>query len=178
MILVISILYTASFIIGAFYTFPLVHNNWTQTLNKNDENKIFQLLQNMKDDENCFYCIRTYSKKEDIDEMIANQQRLIQHNDALKVVRILLNWLSIINTLVAIIVFGGPVLIICAMIISATLIFASLFINNSMYMIYFESSVIVASVVVWIKSDYCLFITILCKFIHNQSLQDNINMNI
>lgn len=89
MIFVISILNIVSFIIGGFYSFPLVHISQTSTLN---ENKIFQLLENIKNDEsNCFYCIRTYSTKKDIDEIIANQQRLIQHNDVLKVVRILLN---------------------------------------------------------------------------------------
>ena len=127
-----------------------------------DDFNLYQILLNISNDQDyCFHCIQQHFDRDHLRTHIAQQNTHQQRDQALKRIRFFFNIVVITNCVVVFIIFGGPKLITFLSIFSSSLIFGSIYVDNVINAVYFESSVMFMGVVVLFKSLYVILIQII-----------------
>jgi hypothetical protein len=158
--MVLTILYVVLFTLSGFYSWPIVNDSETAAATKSEENEILILLEKIQSEQNiCYHCINQYSTQNDVNRMIQNQRRFYTREENLKKLRLLFNFISIINTLVIFIIYGGLVVLNILLIFHSVGTFIFIYIDNS-YLIIVEYLLILFSLIIFLKTLYILFIDI------------------
>ncbi|CAF2876759.1 unnamed protein product [Rotaria sp. Silwood2] len=128
--------------------FQDVHYELYQNTTKDTENLLMNML---NDTQYCGHCIHKYSSNKKI-ELMTNLERMrTKQENILKVTKTTFNILSVINVITTFVIFGGPKSITIATLINTLMVFLSLYVSTSL-VIYFESFIIILSVVTYVKS--------------------------
>ncbi len=98
--------------------------------------------------------ISTFEK---LGALIINQELKEESEKAFDKLKFVFNCLIIYDMIVVFTVFGGPKLINFVTLFSSILICASIFISNN-YVVYFEYSVVIMSVLIMVKCIYILVV--------------------
>jgi hypothetical protein len=94
---------------------------------------------------------------EKLGALIINQELKEEAEKAFDKLKFVFNCLIIYDMIVVFTVFGGPKLINFVTLFSSILICASIFISNN-YVVYFEYSVVIMSVLIMVKCIYILVV--------------------
>lgn len=144
-----------------FYSYPLVmgrHNVY----NDYGDKQLHQMLLNLTTDNTyCFHCIQYHIGTEELKSFIENKSILREQNENLKTVRTLLNTLSIVTSTLTFIIFGGPKLIFFISSCSSSLILVSIYMENISHVVIFETSVVLLSLIVFLKLIYVILFAII-----------------
>ena len=132
-----------------------------ETSNTIHDLKLNAVLVNISKDENaCYHCVKSHIGFEHLRTLIEQQQTHRKRDEVLKGIRMLFNILSITNTIVVFLVFGGPKLISFVTLVSSICIFGSIYVEKVADAVLFESAVILVSVVVVLKGVYVIMVEI------------------
>lgn len=124
-----------------------------------DDLKLNTILVNLSNDENtCFHCVQSHIGFYHLRKLIEQQQIRRERNEAFKGIRMLLNILSITNTIVTLLVYGGPKLIFLVTLFSSIGIFGSIYVEKVSHAVLFESAVVLVSAITLLKSLYVLMV--------------------
>lgn len=155
----ILIIYLVSFIACSIHSYPILiakeqeENPFYSIGNK----KLIQILKNVSIDENfCFHCTQRHIGLSTLHSLIDKQQSYRAREEQLRTTRSMLNILSMINLLVIAFIFGGPKLISLISFLSSCSIFVSVIVEKLRDVVIFESSIILVSVVVLMKTFYVI----------------------
>jgi hypothetical protein len=105
----------------------------------------------------CYHCLMNISTFEKLEALIINQELKEESEKAFDKLKFVFNCLTIYDMIVVFVIFGGPKLINFVTLFSSILICTSTFISNN-YVVYFEYSVLITSVLIMIKCIYILVI--------------------
>jgi len=165
--MLIALLYFILFWLTGFYSWPIVHYNETLTVAGNEENKTLTLLDKIKSDEHtCHYCTKKYTTQNDIQQMIKKQQRFRDRDPDFKNLRVLFNFISIINLIMIFFIYGEPIMANTLLIFHSIGVF--IFINtNNPYAIIVEYLLILLSMIIFMK----IFLDLVMSIVENHTNQ-------
>lgn len=122
----------------------------------NDE-KLEELVQKIGADERwCFHCAERYLN--DVKVLSNNQRDCKMRAKLLKHSQLWFKLLSILNSIVAFVVFGGPALISLVSLSSSVLVFASTCVENRSGSFFVELCVAITTAITFLKSLYVLLV--------------------
>ena len=148
--------YMCLFVLCAYHSFPLLNNGGKTYSNMGDE-KFFLLLSDIAEDTySCQDCIQYHIGTEALKSFLEKQSLFIEEKKRVKVIRTILNILSISNSLITFMVLGGSEIITFISCCSTFSIVASIFVENVIHVVLLEVSVCVVSSVLLFKCCYLI----------------------
>ena len=134
--------------------------------NEIDDLKLNEIVANMSNDESyCFHCIERHVGFPRLKTLVEKQRIQRERDRSLKHVRTLFNSLSIVNSVIVFLLFGGPRSISFISLVSSFCIFGSIFVEKPTDAVVFESLVILISAIVIFKTFYVIMVQIIRQII-------------
>ena len=153
MLMVLSVIYLCLFVVCGSNATLLIVAVKEEASSQIDDLELNMILKNISNDKHfCFHCIQRHVGFDRLEKLVANQDVHREKNEALKRTRSLFDILSIFNSVVVFVAFGGPKSICLVSLFSSLSILASLYVEKVSDAILFESSVLLMSVVVYLKT--------------------------
>ena len=129
-----------------------------ETDTASDDLKLNAILTNISSDDNyCFHCIERRIGFARLKTLVKDQRLERKRDVSLRRVRTLFNTLSIVNSIVVFLIFGGPKSISSMSLFSLLSIFGSIYVERATHTVLFESVVILVSAVVVFQTSYVIF---------------------
>ncbi|CAF3375743.1 unnamed protein product, partial [Rotaria sp. Silwood2] len=138
---------------------PFYDRNNSETIfDESNQAKQQQFLVISKDHHNCFYCVNNFTTFQEITDSLEIEKKNLKILNELQYIRCLFNILNMVNLIVIFTVYGGPKFITAMTLAATSLIFGSIYIQSQVYMLLFDSSIIVLSLAVVFKCVHTLII--------------------
>ena len=162
LIMVLVVAYGCLLILCTYQSSLLFIVTKKEDFNRIEEQKLYDILGNMsKDQHHCFHCIEQHGGSTSLQELIRQQETYAERDEILRSIRTVFNILSMINSIVVLVIFGGPKLISFLMLFSCLCVFGSIYVRNVHDAILFESAVICSSLIILLKSVYVIIVEII-----------------
>lgn len=127
------------------------------TYHEQTETTIKQLLINIQKDEyKCYHCVSTYTTFEKLRELLDEQEKNITYLNELKNVRIWFNVVNMSNIVIVFFIFGGSKIITLTTMISGSLVFATLHVEEKKLQLIYDSTIMLMFSIVVGKCVYTL----------------------
>ncbi|CAF1411542.1 unnamed protein product [Rotaria sordida] len=110
------------------------------------------------DKDQFFHCFMNNTTFDELEILLKKQQYQLKQDQIFKNIRTILNCLSIINLIIAFVIWSGLKLIIFNSFITFLLLFGSICVVNQIHMIYFQLSVLITYTFVSFPSFYIIII--------------------
>lgn len=109
----------------------------------------------------CSYCVDYFESFAQLKQLVKQQEIQWTLNQQMRIVRIWLNILSVMNSIVVFLLFGGPTLITVVCFLSYACVLISLFLAKPKQALYLEFSVLIVTAVLLFNAIHAFFVTVM-----------------
>jgi len=157
----IVIVYAISFALFTLVAWKLYETNGMKTLHDNYDNNSLKLLREVQSDRYvCFHCVNEYSNYDDIEKIIQLRSYVTAQENHIKYFKVILNLFGVCNTVLIFIIYRGPVIVsVTTCIISIIILIVSI-IDNIKYIFQLESTIVVFSFIISLRSCYSIIMAL------------------
>jgi hypothetical protein len=122
-----------------------------------------------RDFQNCHHCVTNTSSFNEIRYLLRNQEKNLTIQNELKYVRCLFNILNVINIIMIFIIFGGPKIITLLTLITACMIFVSIYLTDQRDILLFDFSIVGLTAFIAFKCVHTLILEIVELLLKNKN---------
>lgn len=159
LVLLLLYFYFSASCLTAHSQLLVIEQDWI--FHPDNEIKLLETLNALINDTNyCSYCVDYFEDFTGLKKLVKQQEIQSKLNQPMRTVRIWLNILSVMNSIVVFLFFGGPTLITVVCFLSYACVLISLFLTNPKQALYLEFSVLIVTAVLLFNAIHALVVTI------------------